>query len=213
MQADWNTNDYTAQSYIKNRPPLTYVPEVALSTITGNIECTSNITCSSNVTALQFIGSGAGLTGVASSMWKLNGTSVYLPSGSNLGIWTESPSVALDVSGSVNIRGGLTTSNINTGNVAARTWIMTSTLPSTVSTTLNVGIVPTYINVNNIINITGAAFNSTTNFTVPRAFAQSTSYSWDCYIQGTTSLSLYVTTGATASNITGQAFNVVITTT
>ena len=212
MQADWNTNDYTAQSFIKNKPPLTYVPEISLSTITGNMECTSNITCSSNVSALQFVGSGAGLTNVP-SIWKTNGTSVYIPSGSNVGIGTSSPSVALDVSGGVNVSGGLTTSNINTGNVATRTFIMTGTLPSTVNTISSAGAVPAgIISTNtstNIANLTGAAWNSVTNYTVPRAFAQSASYTWDFYIINGI---LYVMTGPTATNIIGQAFKVVITT-
>lgn len=213
MQADWNTNDYTAQSFIKNKPPLTYVPEISLSTITGNMECTSNITCSSNVYALQFVGGGAGLTNVP-SIWKTNGTSAYIPSGSNVGIGMSSPTVAFDVSGSVNISGGLTTSNINTGNVATRTFIMTGTLPSTVNTTLNAGAVPAGVIAitlsTNIVNLSGVAFNSVTNYTVPRAFAQSASYTWDFHIvEGI----LYVMTGPTATNIIGQAFKVVITTT
>ena len=125
-----------------------------------------------------------------------------------------SPTVAFDVSGSVNISGGLTTSNINTGNVATRTFIMTGTLPSTVNTTSSAGAVPAgVISTNtsaNILNLTGAAYNSVSNYTVPRGFAQSASYTWDFYIINGI---LYVMTGPTATNIIGQAFKVVITTT
>ena len=155
MQADWSTNDYTAQSYIKNRPPLTYVPDISKSTITGNMACTSNISCSSNVSALQFFGSGAGLTNsnVLSGAWVNNGTNTFIQAGSNVGIGSSSPTAALDVSGGVKVSGGVTAGSITTGNAATKTFLVTGTMPGTVSAIISNINLPSNCVAANIVSI------------------------------------------------------------
>ena len=203
LQSNWITNGDTSPSYIRNKPPITYISDTI---ITGNVACSSNIECSSNVTAAQFFGRGDLLTDL-SLMWTTNGTIVYIPAGSNVGN-IASPTVALDIGGSVNVSGGLIAQNLNTGNVATKTYFKVGTLPAA-GLTAQYGW-PAGCVASNIISISGVmlGFAISQNLPVPRGHLNP-NYVWDTWVNGG-GLFAWVPTGSLAFK---RPFRIIITTT
>ena len=108
MQADRETTDPTAVSYIKNKPQFSFDSE-------NNMLFLGQINYANNVTAAAFYGSGAGLTNLPIiSQWTTAGSSVYIGGGSNVGIGKSTPTCALDVSGGVAVSGSVAVSGTTT---------------------------------------------------------------------------------------------------
>ena len=198
VQANWNTTD------VGNKPPIQYANGTTL--ITGNMECTSNIVCANNVYALQFNGSGNALTDLP-AIWKINGTHRY--TNFNVGVGTTSPSVALDVSGSVKVSGGLVSPTVNTGNVDTKTFVVTGTTSSVKNGTVSV-VLPTGCIESNIISIKGVIYYLDTTYASALRGMINVSLKWDAWVAGG---SLYVWIGSSATLLRNGTFKVVITTT
>ena len=170
--------------------------------VSGNVNISGGVTAT-NIAAVTHTGTNMTLTGTAitSNMTVFGPSTQY----GNTGIG-KAPVVggtyALDVSGSVNVSGTITSG----GNVGFKTFYATGTLASAVNGGTNFPL-PTGVTCSNIIGVT--AILNTGSLIINSGSTRDTAYYWDYNIAGNT---VYLKLGSSASSITSATVLFVFTT-